>query len=202
MRILRLARNHSVGELRGLAASVAANSTNAAVRELYQQFLPPEARRKTLGAEIRPETILALKGDAGRGREVFLGAAQCSRCHVCQGEGRAFGPELAGLIRKYDRVQALDQMVNPSRIIAPEFKTTSVTLRDGSEFSGFILKRTADELVLRDETLAEHRLALAQVKESRESLLSAMPEGLLATMTAQEAADLLEFMFSAPASGR
>ena len=202
MRVLKLAWKDSTGELRGPVAAVAANSTNAAVRELYQQFLPPESRRKTLGAEIRPETVLALKGNAGRGREVFLGAAQCSRCHVCKGEGRAFGPELAGLARKYDRTQLLDQMVNPSKLIAPEFKTTSVTMRDGSEFSGFVVKRTADELVLRDETLTEHRLALAHVQESRESLLSAMPEGLLAPMTTQEAADLLEFMLSAPASGR
>ena len=194
MRLLKLSWNDSAGELRGLAASIAAKSTNAAVRELYQQFLPPESRRRTLGTEIRPEAILALRGDAARGRDVFLGAAQCARCHVCHGEGRAFGPELTGLARKYDRAQALDELVNPSKVIAPEFKSVSVTLRDDSELIGFIVKRTAEEIVLRDETLTEHRLAPAQVKESRESLLSTMPEGLLAPMTAQEAADLLEFL--------
>ena len=202
MRLLPVLRSEGAEDFRRVAASVAANSTNAAVRELYQQFLPPESRRRTLGTEIRPETILALQGDVARGREVFHGAAQCSRCHVCKGEGRAFGPELTSLARKYDRAQVLDQMVNPSKVITPEFKTTSVTMRDGTELSGFMVKRTVDEIVLRDETLAEHRLALTQVKESRESLLSAMPEGLLAPMTAQEAADLLEFLFSAPASGR
>ncbi len=183
------------------AAAVARNSTNAFVRELFQRFLPPEARRRTLGSDIRPETILALKGDAARGRDVFLGASQCARCHVGHGEGRAFGPDLTGLARKYDRAQALEQMVNPSKVIAPEFKTTSVTMRDDTERSGFIVKRTAGEMILRDETLAEHRLASAEVKESRESLLSAMPEGLLAPLTAQEAADLLEFLF-APAPVR
>ena len=38
-----------------------------------------------------------------------------------------------------------------------------------------------------------NRLKTAGLKESRESTLSAMPEGLLAPLTAQEAADLLEF---------
>ena len=202
MRMLPLLRSDRGKTWRTPVAQAAESSTNTAVRELYQQFLPTELRRHTLGTEIRPEAILALRGDAARGRKVFLGAAQCARCHVCNGEGRAFGPDLTGLARKYDRAQALDQMVNPSKVIAPEFKTVTVTLRDGTEWSGFIVKRTADEIILRDETLAEHRLALAQVKESRESLLSAMPEGLLAPMTAQEAADLLEFLFSAPPSGR
>jgi hypothetical protein len=63
--------------------------------------------------------------------------------------------------------------------------------------SGFVLKRTGDEIVLRDESLAEHRLKPSSLKESRESTLSAMPEGLLAPLTAQEAADLLEFISGA-----
>ena len=70
----------------------------------------------------------------------------------------------------------------------------SLTLRDGAELSGFVLRRTAAELVLRDETLKEHALKLSDVKEQHESTLSAMPEGLLAPLAAQEAADLLEFL--------
>ena len=67
-------------------------------------------------------------------------------------------------------------------------------MRDGTELSGFITKRTAAEITLRDETLVERVIKLADVQDSRESALSAMPEGLLAPLTAQEAADLLEFI--------
>ncbi|MBI3851627.1 MAG: PQQ-dependent sugar dehydrogenase [Verrucomicrobia bacterium] len=168
--------------------------TNALVRDLFQRFLPPDQRRQVLGAAINPQTILALRGDATHGQELFAGAAQCSRCHVCRGVGRAFGPELTELSRKYDRAQTLDQVLHPSKVIAPEFKTTMVTLRNGTELTGFVLKRTADELVLRDESLTDHMIRLADVKESRESALSMMPEGLLASLTAQEAADLLAFL--------
>ena len=88
----------------------------------------------------------------------------------------------------------LDQILYPSKVIAPEYKTTIVTLRDDTELSGFVLQRTGTELTLRDETLVEHHLKLSEVKDSRESTISAMPEGLLAPMTAQEAADLLEYL--------
>ncbi|HEU0009334.1 MAG TPA: c-type cytochrome, partial [Verrucomicrobiae bacterium] len=167
---------------------------NALSRDFFQRFLPPERRRSTLGMDINPKVLLALRGDATRGRELFAGVSQCARCHICAGTGRAFGPDLTGIGKKYDRAQLLDHILNPSKFIVPEFKTVSLTLRDGTELSGFVLQRTATELVLRDETLKEHPLKLSDVKEQRESTLSAMPEGLLAPLTAQEAADLLEFL--------
>ena len=108
--------------------------------------------------------------------------------------------------RKYSRAQLLEQILLPSKLIAPEFKTTTVILRDDTELNGFVFKTSADEFFLRDESLAERRIKRSDVKESRESLLSAMPEGLLAPLTAQEAADLLEFLFgsepAAPRSGK
>ncbi|MBI3417832.1 MAG: PQQ-dependent sugar dehydrogenase [Verrucomicrobia bacterium] len=199
---LALLNEAAAPALRIEAATAAASHTNALIRDLFQRFLPAEQRRKTLGSEIDPLTILALSGNAARGREVFLGASQCARCHVCGGEGRLFGPDLSGIARKYQRAQLLEQILLPSKIIAPEFKSTTVTLRDESEITGFVLKRGATEVVLRDETLAERGVKLTDVKDSRESTLSAMPEGLLAPLTAQEAADVLEFLFtSKPASG-
>jgi len=174
----------------------ALDHTNALVRDLFQRFLPPEQRRQTLGSDINPQTILALRGNATRGRMLFGGAAQCASCHVAAGVGRAFGPELNGLNAKYDRAQLLDQILNPSKSVAPEFKLFSLTLRDDTELNGFVRGRAAVELVLRDETLTDHVVPLASIKESRESALSPMPEGLLAPLTAQEAADLVEFLFT------
>jgi putative heme-binding domain-containing protein len=179
-------------------AAIAVAHTNALVRDLFQRLLPPDQRRRTLGLDLNPQIILALKGDATRGKEIFAGLSQCSRCHTCQGAGRAFGPDLTDVGRKYNRTQVLEQMLFPSRLIAPEFKTTTVTLRDGTEVNGFVVRRTATALVLRDENLTEHQLQLSDLKDSRESALSAMPEGLLAPLTGQEAADLLEFISVPP----
>jgi putative heme-binding domain-containing protein len=192
--IEHLAGKSEIRDLKSQIMAAVPAHTNAFIRDLCQRLLPPDRRRPTLGADIHPETILALRGHAGRGRALFTGASQCSRCHVCAGEGRAFGPELTFLGRKYSRAQLLDQILNPSKVIAPEFRTAVLTLRDGDELTGFVVKRTAAEWVLRDETLKEHTVRLSDVKESRESTLSAMPEGLLAPLTAQEAADLLEFL--------
>jgi putative heme-binding domain-containing protein len=178
------------------AIASATSHTNALVRDLFQRLLPPDQRRQTLGADFNPELVLALKGNTARGRELFVGASQCARCHVCGGAGRAFGPDLTPIAGKYNRAQLLEQILYPSKFIAPEYKTTAVTLRDETEFSGFVLRRTATELVLRDESLIERPVKLSDVKDSHESTLSAMPDGLLTPMTAQEAADLIEYLVS------
>ena len=175
-------------------AVAAAGHTNALVRDLFQRWLPPGQRRTTLGSGFNSQTLLALSGSAARGKELFLGAAQCARCHLLEGGGRSFGPDLTHIGKKYTRAQLLEQIRFPSQVIAPEFKTTIVTLRDGDTLSGFLLERNSAELVLRDETLTNHRIKLATVQSTSESALSAMPEELLAPLTAQEAADLLEYL--------
>jgi putative heme-binding domain-containing protein len=180
--------------LRDSVAAASSAHTNALVRDLFQRLLPPDQRRQILGGDFNPQIVLAISGNSARGRDLFLGMSQCSRCHVCNGAGRTFGPDLTGIGRKYTRAVLLEQILLPSKVVAPEHKTTTVTLRDDTELNGFVLRRTADELLLRDQTLTEHTLKLTDVKESRESTLSAMPEGLLAPLTAQEAADLLEYL--------
>lgn len=182
---------------RSEVANAAVAQPNMLVRDLFQRFLPQNERRQTLGNDIDPRTILSLKGNAERGRELFMGGAQCFRCHDVPGQKQTFGPPIASLAGKYDRGQVLDQILAPSKNIAPEFKTTQVTLRDDTELGGFIIRRAAGEFVIRDETLAERIIKLADVKESHESAVSAMPEGLLAALTAQEAADLLDYIISA-----
>jgi putative heme-binding domain-containing protein len=184
--------------LKSEVIATARSHTNALLRDLFQRLLPPDQRRRTLGADFDPQTVLALRGDRNRGRDVFFndGGAQCSRCHQCGDAGRAFGPNLSAIGTKYGRAQLLDEILQPSKVVAPEYRTTSVILRDETEVSGFVLQRTDTELVLRDETLAERRVKLADAKDTRESTVSAMPEGLLAPLTPQEVADLLEFLMT------
>ena len=56
------------------------------------------------------------------------------------------------------------------------------------------MRKTADEIVLKDPNLNEVHVRLEDVKTMQPSKISAMPEGLLQNLTAEEAADLLEFL--------
>src|SRR6185437_13416297 len=69
--------------VRAAVVARAAQSETTEVRDLFERFLPAEKRIKRLGSIIRPEKILALKGDGARGRKLFFEASgvQCRNCH-------------------------------------------------------------------------------------------------------------------------
>ena len=177
-------------------AQVAKEHDNVLVRELFQHWLTPDERRDTLGSDIQAQVVLKLQGDAARGQELFFGASQCFTCHQLNGQGRAFGPDLIQSAARYDRTALLDHILNPSKTVAPEYRTVSITLNDDTEVSGLVLEKSETETILIDAALNEHRIKNDQIFDRFESSLSAMPEGLLATLTAQEAADLLDYLVS------
>jgi putative heme-binding domain-containing protein len=92
---------------------------------------------------------------------------------------------------KKSKTELLDNILEPSRQIAPEYVLYTAALDKDEELSGIIVQRNERELVLRDAGAVDHVLDLSKVKALRPQQLSAMPEGLLAGLTAQEAADLL-----------
>ncbi len=69
-------------------------------------------------------------------------------------------------------------------------------LDDFEELSGMIRESNDEELVLIDATLTDHRVSRSKIIQLDESSLSSMPEGLLAALTAREAADLLAWLDS------
>jgi putative heme-binding domain-containing protein len=180
------------------APDKAANHPAFQVRDLFERFLPEEKRLKKLGANVKPAEILALQGDAARGRKIFFqeGSSQCQQCHRLENQGRDFGPDLSHVAAKYDRAQILDNILFPSKVIEPNFITYQLETKDDLIYSGFLVKRSEQEVVLKDANTQEIRVATSEVKGLKPQQISAMPELLLQNMTARDVADLVEFLAS------
>jgi putative heme-binding domain-containing protein len=165
------------------------------VRDLFERFVPDEQRVKRLGSVIKPQQILALKGDAERGRELFFksGALQCVNCHNINGTGRAFGPDLSQIGKQYSRTQILESLLEPSKSIDPKYVAYVVETTDGKIHSGLLRAKTDKEVVLKLQE-KEERIPTGKVERLAPQSKSLMPELLLRELTAQQAADLLEFL--------
>jgi putative heme-binding domain-containing protein len=174
----------------------ALRSTNGPTRDLFGRFLPASQRRRVLGEGWDPAALSGLIGDAQRGRALFHADSgpQCGRCHSAQGVGKSFGPNLDGIASKYDRSGLLDQIRWPSRTVAPEFALHQIETRDGLQYSGFVVSKDAQKLRLQTEGTAVVALPIDTVVTDTVSPVSAMPEGLLDALTAQEVADLLAYL--------
>jgi putative heme-binding domain-containing protein len=170
----------------------------AEVRDLFERFVPESDRIKRLGDAIDPAAILALAGDAQNGRTLFFAetATQCKSCHRVGGVGIGLGPELDAIGAKYPKPDLLRHILEPSREIDPKFAALTIATKDGQVHIGLLREKTAEEIVLQDAQDRPIRIRIADIEQQATAPTSFMPNGLLRDLTAQQAADLLEFLAS------
>jgi putative heme-binding domain-containing protein len=197
-----MARKLGRGELDALErdALVAAASrlANSPIRDLFEGFLPSdESRVRKLGSNPRPRAILALGGDPTRGETLFWSQTiKCGTCHRVGERGTPVGPDLSAIGKLHSREDLLESLLEPSRRIEPKYAAYSVATVGGVSLSGLLVKRDEDRVVIRDGQGKEVTLAARDVEELRPSRVSLMPDGQLADLTAQEAADLIAYLAS------
>jgi putative heme-binding domain-containing protein len=197
---LWLARKFGRGELesreRESLLAAAAKLPPGPVRDLFEGHLPAGERgERKLGSNPRPSSILSLQGDAGRGEGLFWSqAVNCGKCHRIDDRGAAVGPDLSSIGSLRSREDLLESLLAPSRRIEPKYASYAIQTTDGRAFTGVLITRDEKSLVLRDAEGKEITLAAAAVEELRPSVASLMPDGQMAGLTAQEAADLLEHL--------
>jgi putative heme-binding domain-containing protein len=199
---LRLARRLGRGELdpaeRAALLAAAGRLPNGPIRDLLQGYLPSDGREGwKLGSNPRPRAVLALDGDPRRGEGLFWSRPnQCGSCHRIGERGTSVGPELSTIGKLRSREDLLESLLEPSRRIEPKYATYVAATADGRSLTGLLVKRDESWVVLRDSQGKETILAAKDVEELRPSRVSLMPDGQLADLTAQEAADLIEYLHS------
>ena len=165
---------------------------NKKLAEVWGEFREPAADKQQLigkwKAQITP--VALVQADKSQGRVVFNTA--CAACHTLYGDGGKVGPDLTGAGR--DNLDyLLENIVDPSAVVTADFRMSVVNLKDGRVLNGLIAAKTDRTLTLKTmtETLTFER---GEIQSVQESSLSLMPEGLLETLTAEQARDLIAYL--------
>jgi putative membrane-bound dehydrogenase-like protein len=136
-------------------------------------------------------------GNAEAGRSVFE-RQSCHRCH--RGDERRgndrLGPDLAGAAARFSREDLFVAIVDPSRDVAPLYRTTIVTTRDGRLFQGLIVYESPDGTLLQTGPDATVRVTGDELASQRAGEQSLMPTGLLNGLTDRQLADLDAYLRS------
>jgi len=192
----RLGRGEIGGGERAALLAEAAKLSPGPVRDLFEGYLPSGDRKK-LGSNPRPREILALSGDPGRGETLFWSETnRCGTCHRVGDRGAAVGPDLTAISSLRPREAILESLLEPSRRVEPAYAAFAVATTDGAALNGLMIHRDEKGLTLRDAQGKDVVLKADDVEEVRPSRVSLMPDGQLAELTAQEAADLLAYLAS------
>jgi putative heme-binding domain-containing protein len=129
-------------------------------------------------------------GDPTAGKTVFAKAT----CAACHDGGRAIGPSLQGVAKRFGRDDLLTAVVDPNRDVSPSYRPTRVTTADGKAFTGMIVYEATDGVILQTGPDTTVRVAGSNIEVKRTLDTSLMPAGLLDKLTDREVADLLAYL--------
>ena len=164
-------------------AKIAARAT-----QVIDDLKGPEAKEKdALIAKLQPE--VEKPGDVANGKKVYT--ANCAGCHIYKGEGRNLAPNLNGM-GAHGAADLLIHIVDPNRVVEPNFISVSIETKSGDQFDGIIERENASEVVLRDAT-SDHTLRVSDIANRKSTGRSLMPEGFDA-LGAAALRDLLAYM--------
>jgi putative heme-binding domain-containing protein len=153
---------------------------------LSQQPKPAEERNKAMTA------LTEIKGDVNRGREVFV--RNCTACHkVGNGDGREFGPNLAGVAKRMVRLKIIESIVDPNSEVAEKYRSTAILTDDGTVVTGLLVAET-DEAVEIFDGKETRKIMKDEIEERKVQQQSSMPEGAAGTVAPSEFVDLIEYL--------
>ena len=130
-------------------------------------------------------------GDPRRGQAVFRNF--CAQCHSIYGEGGKLGPDLTANGRaSFD--QLLSNVFDPSLVIGPGYQVTTLVTKDGRNLTGLIAEDNEQRILVRMPGEGEESVPRSNVKYTRVSKLSMMPEGIEAILDRKDLSDLFAFL--------
>jgi len=134
-----------------------------------------------------------------RGRKLFLETQgiQCRNCHQIGSIGKAVGPSLEDIAKRMQSQEILESIVRPSAKVDAKYASYVVETVTGKIYSGVVLQRDSEQIVIVDAQGKQNRIPSSEVDFVERQDKSLMPDLQVKDLTAQQVADLVEFIKSA-----
>ncbi len=101
---------------------------------------------RSLGVAPRED----LPGDPAAGRELYA-ATLCDNCHVVNGQGIAFGPDLSEVGMLRGSAYLREAIADPSAFVSPRYRTVLVEDAGGAQIMGVRMNEDTFSIQLLDE---------------------------------------------------
>jgi putative heme-binding domain-containing protein len=129
-------------------------------------------------------------GDATRGRAAFVKAS----CAACHDGGRALGPPLLGVTKRFGRDDLLASILQPGKDVSARYRPVRVTTTEEKTYIGMLVYEAQDGIILQTNADTAVRVAGEKIASKRPVDASFMPAGLLDKLTDAEVADLFAYL--------
>ncbi|WP_020473399.1 PVC-type heme-binding CxxCH protein [Zavarzinella formosa] len=148
-----------------------------------------------------PSALAKRSGNAQNGEKVLAaslkGETQCLRCHMVRGIGGQIGPDLSMIGKKGSKENLYDSLLTPSKAIADQYVQWKVNTSDGKSITGLQMAETETTRTIRDANGKDYVINKADEEgKPQKSLVSIMPDNLVAAFTEEELADVVEYLMT------
>jgi putative membrane-bound dehydrogenase-like protein len=176
-----------------LAAALQSAPLDATQQATLAKLFPAPA-----GKDAKPLPPLAelakLKGNVGNGQKLFATIGKCATCHVVNGQGKDVGPNLSEIGAKLARQAMFESIVFPSAGISHNYESWTIALADGTSATGIIVSEDDSKLVLKGNDALVRSFEKKQIEERVKNTVSLMPADLAKLLSADEMADIVEYL--------
>lgn len=140
------------------------------------------------------------EGSVSRGAILF-GKQACNACHTYAPGQQPKGPHLVDIGKRYKREELIESILKPSEKIAQGFDTYIFVTDDGKQHIGFVASQSAETTIIRKNDGQPVELLNEAIEVQVKQEQSMMPAGLVNNLTAEQLADLLDYLESLRTDG-
>lgn len=166
--------------------------------------IPPLPKPVGPGKTYTVDDVLALAQDAlhkrnfKNGQKMFA-AARCVICHRFNSEGGATGPDLTQLAGRFTLKDLAESIIEPSKVVSDQYKSTIVQTADGKVYTGRIVSMDDNSITVLTDPEDSTKIVVIKktdIEEQKPSPVSLMPKDLLGQLNEKEVLDLLAYLLS------
>tara|TARA_R110002049_G_scaffold269195_1_gene446006 strand:- start:12765 stop:15806 length:3042 start_codon:yes stop_codon:yes gene_type:complete len=152
----------------------------------------PSFLSKSNNEVVNIDKLIAKTGNLTNGKKVF--STYCATCHIAADEGVDFGPNLSDIGNKLAKNFMYTSIIYPSAGINFGYEGYTITMKDGTIYSGYLLSRTEDDLTINMLGNIKKQLKRDEIVSEVAMEKSLMPGGLDKIMSEKDFIDLIEYM--------
>ena len=132
-------------------------------------------------------------GNAAEGKKVYEQAG-CAACHTPGATQSKIGPDLSSISRGLPVDMIVTEVIWPALNVKEGYEAATITMKDGAVVTGFKQTETAEAITIRDMITGSVKSIPRNETQSIKTGGTVMPDGLTATLSPQQVADLIRYL--------
>src|SRR5262249_13379625 len=125
----------------------------------------------------------------------LFGTLGCAKCHAITADQTGGGaPSLTEAAKRFTPAHLVESILTPDRLVAEEFRATSIQTVDGVALSGLVVKEGGGEIEILLPDTTRRFIKVVDIESRKAVAASPMPSGVVKTVA--ELRDILTYLLS------